>query len=53
MIGLSDRTYTDLSKIWNVTLINSNLLGLQKEKGGGKKSVLLYVVAMKIRKTSV
>lgn len=24
--------YTDLSKIWNVTLINSNLLGLQKKK---------------------
>lgn len=24
--------YTDLSKIWNVTLINSNLLDLQKKK---------------------
>lgn len=24
--------YTDLSKIWNVTLINSNLLGSQKKE---------------------
>lgn len=31
--------YTDLSKIWNVTLINSNLLGLQKKKKKKKKYV--------------
>lgn len=36
--------YTDLSKIWNVTLINSNLLGLQKNRK--KQSTLLHAVAM-------
>jgi len=41
--------YTDLSKIWNVTLINSNLLGLQK-KEKKEKGTLLHAAAMKIKK---
>lgn len=41
--------HTDLSKIWNVTLINSNLLGLQEKRN----SVLLHAVTMKINTSDV